>query len=325
MAGAFGNSIKNIFSSGYSLPLVSTIKHYFMRKIVTSACLVLLFAIQFCSCVPQKKVVYTKSNLSAVDSQLLVNKTTLATIDAKRQIKEDDNEIDDTANYRIKKFIANTQIEIDTLIGKNSILIGETIIDKGDWHRLQDALINSQKSLKTITDKVNFINDLIQRNTVVKLEQDVFFGPGQYKVSPEVTKMIARFFEPAAKEIDLFMAKYPTFPLSLVITAKGYADATTISETSNLYKDLKEKLKLETDNPTPAQLNKVLSNERAKEVVELFKKFSSNRPENAAAIKNPIYIYQGKGEALPYPKITDYQVDDSRRRIVLLFWSVFPD
>jgi outer membrane protein OmpA-like peptidoglycan-associated protein len=296
-----------------------------MKKIVTATCLASFIAIYFCSCVPQKKAVVTKSNLSAVDSQLLVNKTTLATIDAKRQVKEDGNEIDDTANYRIKKFIANTQIEIDTLIGKNSILIGETIIDRDDWHRLQDALINSQKSLKSITDKVNFINDLIQRNTVVKLEQDVFFGPGQYKISPEVTKMIATFFEPAAKEIDLFMAKYPSFPLTLVITAKGYADATTISETSNLYKDLKEKLKLETDNPTPAQLNKVLSNERAKEVIELFRKFSSNRPENAAAAKNPIYIYQGKGEALPYPKITDYQVNDPRRRIVLLFWSVFPD
>jgi hypothetical protein len=44
-------------------------------------------------------------------------------------------------------------------------------------------------------------------------------------------------FEPAAKEIDLFIRKYPDFPLTLVITAIGYADGTAVAEGSALYKD----------------------------------------------------------------------------------------
>jgi outer membrane protein OmpA-like peptidoglycan-associated protein len=296
-----------------------------MKKIVLPAIFAISLAFYFSSCVPQKKTVQYKSSLSVVDSQLLIHKKELQVINTKRQVKEDANEIDDTSNNRIKRYIANTQIQIDTLIGKNSILIGETIIDRNDWKRLQDALISSQKSLTSISERVNFINDLIERNTVVKLEQDVLFGPGQYKVSTDVTKMIGNFFEPAAKEIDMFTQKYPSFPLSLVITAKGYADATTIGEGSSLYKDLKDKLKLETDNPTPTQLNKALSNERAKEVIELFKKFSATRSANGANIKNLLYVYEGKGENFPNPKAADYKIDDPRRRVVLLFWSVFPD
>jgi hypothetical protein len=262
---------------------------------------------------------------SAVDSQLLQYKKEMTAIDAKREKKQNDNELHDTANSRIQKFIGASKAEIDKLVAQNSILIGETVVDREDWVKLKEALTVSQKSLKTIADKVNFINDLINRNTVVKLDQDVIFRPGEYKVPEDVALSIGNFFEPAAKEIDMFTQKYPNFPLSLVITAKGYADATTIGEGSSLYKDLKDKLKLETENPTPLQLNKELSNQRAREVIELFKKFSISRAGKDENIKNLLYLYEGKGESFPNPKLSDYKVDDPRRRVVLLFWSVFPD
>ena len=70
----------------------------------------------------------------------------------------------------------------------------------------------------------------------------MIFGPGQYNLSPAVAFTIGKMFEPVTKEIDYFINKYPDFPMSLVITAKGYADATTISETSNLYKKIVERL-----------------------------------------------------------------------------------
>jgi outer membrane protein OmpA-like peptidoglycan-associated protein len=296
-----------------------------MKKIVTPLFAIGLLSCWLVSCVPQKKVTFQKNNLTTVDSQLIVHKKELLVIDNKLQKKQEANEIDDTASNRIKRFIANTQIEIDTLIGKNSILIGQEVISKDDWKRLQIALLSSQKSLKTIEDKVNFINDLIQRNTVVKLDQDVLFGPGQYRVDAATTQKIRSLFEPVAKEINLFTQKYPSFPLALVITAKGYADATTIGEGSSLYKDLKEKLKLENDNPTSADLNKKLSNERAKEVIGLFEKYTKDKAPAGANIKNILYVHEGKGERFPHPAITDYKIDDPRRRVVLLFWSVFPD
>ena len=278
------------------------------------------------SCIPQKKVLSHQQELSALDSLLAQHRNNLNELDGKRQKKQSDNEMDDTVSARIKKFIGITNTEIDKLVAQNSILIGDVEVDKNDWNRLQNALILSQKTSRLITDKVNLLNDLINRNTVIRLEQDVFFGPGKYTVSKEVVAAIGNFFEPASKEIDLFVKKYPDFPLSLVITAKGYADATHISEGSSLYKDLKDDIKLSgKDNITSDDLNKALSNKRAKSVIDLFQTFTKGRSSDGSNIKNILFLHEGKGSTLPNPKLSDYKVDDPRRRVVLLFWGVFPE
>ncbi len=285
-----------------------------------------VIAFSFFSCVPQKKVSSHQQELNALDSLLAQHKNNLKELDEKRQKKQSDNEMDDTVSFRIKKFIGMTNAEIDKLVAQNSVLIGDVEVNKNDWNRLQNALTLSQKTSKLISDKVNLLNDLINRNTVVKLEQDVLFEPGRYTVSSSVASTLGKFFEPASKEIDLFVKKYPDFPLSLVITAKGYADATNISEGSSLYKDLKEDLKLSGKaDLTNDDLNKALSNKRAKSVIDLFQTFTKGRSSDGTNIRNIIFLYEGKGEALPNPKLDDYKVDDPRRRVVLLFWGVFPD
>lgn len=298
-----------------------------MRKLRTPYIL-FAFATVFSlfSCVPQKKVPLHQQELSAVDSLLMKQRNSLKELDAKRQKKQNDNEMDDTASARIKKFIGMTNAEVDKLVAQNSILIGDVEVNKSDWNRLQNALTLSQKTSKLINDKVNLLNDLINRNTVVKLEQDVLFEPGKYTVSPSAAAAIGNFFEPASKEIDMFIKKYPDFPLSLVITAKGYADATSISEGSSLYKDLKDDLKLSgKEQLTSDDLNKALSNKRAKSVIDLFQTFTKGRSSDGTNIRNIIFLYEGKGESLPNPKLADYKIDDPRRRVVLLFWGVFPD
>ena len=285
----------------------------------------LIVSLTLFSCLPQKKIVSTKKDLAAIDSQLVIHSNQLKKLDVERQNKQDQNEIDDTTNSRIQKFINKTNAEIDTLINQNTILIGETVVNKDDWKRLLSTLSSSRISSKKIGDKISFLSDLISRNMVVKIDQDVLFEPGKYTIAPEMANAIGKLFEPAAKEIDLFTRKYPDFPLSLVITAKGYADATSISEGSSLYKDLKDRLKLSNPNPDTKELNKELSNARAQQVSELFKKFSAGRSADGGNLKNVLYLYEGKGDRFPDPKVTDYKVDDPRRRVVLLFWSVFPD
>ena len=277
------------------------------------------------SCTSQKKIISAKQNLTVADSQLVAHSHQLKQLDAQRQKKQDQNEIDDTANARIQKFINKTNAEIDTLINQNTILIGETVVNRDDWKRLIKTLSQSRLSSKKIGDKITFLSDLISRNMVVKIDQDVLFEPGKYIVAPAMAVVMEKLFEPAVKEIDLFTRKYPDFPLSLVITAKGYADATLIAEGSALYKDLKDRLKLENQNPDAKDLNKELSNARAQEVRNLFKKFSAGRSSDGSNLKNVSYLFQGKGDQFPDPKIMDYKVDDARRRVVLLFWSVFPD
>ncbi|MDZ4793762.1 MAG: hypothetical protein SGI83_05730 [Bacteroidota bacterium] len=280
----------------------------------------------FSSCVPQKQVTTHQQQLAIIDSQLLQHSNKLKTLDVQRQQKQDVNEMDDTASYRLKKFIGVTNTEIDKLVAQNSILVGNTSVNKDDWSRLQTALTFSKGTSKLIGDKVSLITELINRNTVVKLDQDVLFGPGEYNLSPAVANTIGKIFDPVSKEIDYFVKKYPDFPLSLVITAKGYADATTIGESSTLHKKLTERLKkLSSATPTNDQLNKELSDARAESVITLLKTFTVSRSDDGSNVRNLLLLYEGKGEKLPDPKITDYKVDDPRRRIVLLFWSIFPE
>lgn len=279
------------------------------------------------SCVPQQKARDHKIQLTRIDSQLVTQKENLRVLDAKRLQKENANQIDDTASNRIKNYIARTSREIDTLIQKNTLLIGDVTIevDQKDWSRLKGALLFSQKRENIISTKINFINDLLNRDIVVQLDQSLIFEAGKYTPNTGVKESIGKFFEPVAKEIDLFTKKYPDFPLSLVITAKGYADATTISEGSSLYRDLVEDLKLNSSPPDNKELNKQLSRKRAEAIIQLFKTFTEGRSIKGGNISNILFITEGKGEAYPNPKLTDYTADDPRRRVVLLFWSLFPE
>jgi len=285
----------------------------------------LVIVMNLASCLPQKEVTSSKTELTTINKQLGENNVTLKELDDRRNNKENQNEIDDTANARIKQFIDKTKAEIDNLVNKNSIVIGETVVDKNDWDRLKKTLSFTRGSAKTINDKILFLNDLINRNMVVKLDQDVLFEPGKYSVAPSVVETIGKLFEPAAKEIDLFTKKYPDFPLSLVITARGYADATTISEGSSLYRELKERLSMSNKDPDSKALNRELSNARAEAVKMLFQRFAASRGDNQIFSSKVLYLHQGMGESLPDPKLTDYKTNDPRRRVVLLFWSVFPE
>jgi len=277
------------------------------------------------SCVPQKKAATGKKDLTTLNSKLEKHNTDLKKLDEKRQLKEDQNEIDSAANNRIKTFIDKTGAEIKILQVENSVIIQETEIDRNDWKKLVSALTRTRSAEQRINQKIMFLEDLINRNMVVKLDQDVLFEPGKYTVTAVVAAAIGNYFEPVAKEIDMFTQKYPDFPLSLVITAKGYADGTSISEGTQLYKDLAEGIKLYGKTVDEKELNKELSVRRAKSVIELFEKYTKGRSISGGSVKNILYLHEGKGEASPNPKITDYKVDDPRRRIVLLFWSVFPE
>lgn len=274
------------------------------------------------SCVSQKKVTSVKKDLTTVSNQLQQYETSLKSLDSERKNKQEQNEIDDTASSRFQKFIDTTNSEIKALVSANTILIGETIVNKTDWDRLNKTLFRSQQASNKINQKVMMLTDLINRNTVIKLDQDLLFEPGQYTVTAAVTDAIGKFFEPAAKEIDLFVKKYPDFPLSIVITAKGYADATSIAEGSTLYKNLMARLTLNANPPDNKELNKELSRARAEAVIILFEKFSRSVGDY---LKNVIYFKEGKGESSPDPKVTDYKTNDPRRRVVLLYWSVFPE
>jgi flagellar motor protein MotB len=285
----------------------------------------LVLAALFTSCVSQRKVQLTKKDLAQVDSTMKGQRNDLASLEEKVKEKQVQNEMDDTSSARITQFINRSSLEIDSLRNVHLIRIGEAVVDRRDWQSLIKTLSYSRASSKKINDKILFLTDLISQNTVVKIDQDVLFRPGSYVVSPEMASAIEKLFEPAALEIDRFTKKYPDFPLSLVITAKGYADATVIAEGSSLHRELTDRLRLSGKQPDNQALNRELSQARAKEVIDLFRKFASDRAGSQGYIRNILYLHEGKGESLPNPKIKNYSIDDPRRRVVYLFWSVFPE
>ena len=277
------------------------------------------------SCGSTRKIQAYRQKLSTLDSQLLVHKKELANIDESRRKKEQQNEIDDTANTRIRNYIDKTKKEIDTLVKKNTVIVLGNEVNSDDWSRLKKAFRFTSGTEKKINQKVLLLEDLVNRNMVIKLDQDVLFEPGSYTVAPSVVSNISKLFVPAAEEIDRFSKKYPDFTLSLVITAKGYADGTTIAEGTTLYKNLKERLRLSNADPNSRDLNKELSRARAEAVKKLFEAYANSRSDNGIYKRNVLYLYEGKGEEFPDPKVSNYSISDPRRRIVLLFWSIFPD
>jgi outer membrane protein OmpA-like peptidoglycan-associated protein len=297
-----------------------------MRKDLIKYCSA-LFAISLLlfSCTPQKQVAAHKNELIGTDSLLVQHTESLKTLDQKRKQKENENQIDSAANSRIEKYIDKTGIEIQVLLKENAILIQNTKVSMDDWNKLRSALSKTRTAEQRIHQKIMFLEDLINHNMVVKIDQDVLFEPGKYTIAPAMAASVSNFFEPVAKEIDKFTQKYPDFPLSLVITAKGYADATTIGESSALYKDLAQGIRLNGKAVDATSLNKELSVRRALSVVQLFEKYTKGRSMSGGSVKNILYLHEGKGDNLPDAAINDYKIDDARRRIVLLFWSVFPE
>jgi hypothetical protein len=98
----------------------------------------------------------SKSKLNALDSQLVSYHKDLERLDNARKEKEAKNQLDDTASNRIKKFIDNTAMRIDTIIEKNMVLVNGNEISRSDWNNLNTAIISTQATSQTISRRIVF-------------------------------------------------------------------------------------------------------------------------------------------------------------------------
>ncbi len=283
----------------------------------------LLSLVLLSACSSQKKVIAAWEDLRSKEPQLTANENALNDLNEQIKKKAENNEIDDTTAVRIQRFVGVSKAEIDKLQAQKAILEGKTAIDKSDWETIRKNLEITNELLKSTADKLAMINDLLSRTLVLKIDEDIIFEPGKYKVSAIAAQTISKIFDPAANEIESFIKKYPGVDLSVVINANGFADGTSIAEGSALYKEIKAAIKI--PNPTNKDLNKELSRLRAEEAMSLFKKYFDLRFQPGNNLKSILYTYEGKGDEFPNPRISDYKIDDARRRVVLLYWSVFPE
>ncbi|SDD91700.1 hypothetical protein [Niabella drilacis] len=152
-----------------------------------------------------------------------------------------------------------------------------------------------------------------------------FFDPGVYRIPESAIKSIRSHFTPIIDSISRISNKYAGIPREARIVFVGYSDSTPIVKNGQLYKELVRIL--DTNEPGQRQMNQLLSDLRAKEMVRNMKMVLN---DNTGKFKNFNtlkigYVAYGKGEEYPSPRIDDYKPTDERRRIVLSYWTVLPD
>ncbi len=198
------------------------------------------------------------------------------------------------------EYKANSDITIANVL-KNVEESGKETLENLESYMLSDALL--EKDLKR------------------EFELSVFFPAGVYEINEGDYSDAKTAFQPLIDEISEFVNAYPNRKLVIKIVTKGYADGQRVNPQSSLGKKLTTILGPMDDSK---DMNKGLSRLRAEEISgllgSLMKDAGLGTSSNHILELKPI----GMGETLPNPTITDYQEDDRRRRIVSVFWDVFP-
>ncbi len=229
--------------------------------------------------------------------------------------------------------------EVDEEIGQQIIENLETTEKKVDAQLQQAAAVdqsNNREEMLKFTEKSNVIiqsaltdlrslNDLYDVTTFSQFETATFFPTGGYNIPPEKMDEAKLSMEPIVQRIIKFIGEHPKQRFVAAIVCYGFSDETPVGKESPLYKSLLEKM--DKPNPDSKEMNKKLSELRAKSIAKLLVDIIK---VNEGLIPDPRLInydikWLGKGEALPYPdKVADYKPVDKRRRMVSLIWNVLP-
>jgi DNA primase large subunit len=249
----------------------------------------------------------------------------------KKENKLTEGNIDDSISYYIDVRLRKYQQRVDSI--NQTIETLKTKLENAKTFRKEFKIIQARILLLDSYNKnaqqrefvFYMIDDGLDKAKRTLFEMAAFFGPGGYTIPEEKYGIARQYFSPVIDSLIKFSNKYSGISRIATIILNGYADGTNIGEGSNLYNFLLARLNKST--ATKEELNEALSEVRAENLaiflnklaVERETEFNNNR---TLTIEN---IKRGMGELFPDPRITDYKVDDERRRIVLCFWSVLPN
>lgn len=152
-----------------------------------------------------------------------------------------------------------------------------------------------------------------------------FFGPGGYQIPADKYDMASTYFSPIIDSLLNFSNNYKILNRIVTVIVIGFADASRISPGSKLYKILTQQMGKQA--ASSEELNRELSYMRAVEISELLQRIMKERYSEFKAIDKIIFeaVEAGQGEKFPNPRITDYRVNDERRRVVVIYWNVLPN
>lgn len=234
--------------------------------------------------------------------------------------KVKNSEVDEEVGHQIIENLETTEKKVDQQL----VQVAEVEQSKNREEILKFAERTNVVIQSALTD-IKSLNDLYDVATFSQFETATFFPTGGYTIPPEKMEEAKISMEPIVQRIIKFIGEHPKQQFVATIVCYGFSDETPVGKESALYKNLLDKM--EEPNPESRQMNKKLSELRAKSIAKLLVDIIK---VNEGLIPDPRLInydikWVGRGETLPYPdKIADYKPVDKRRRMVSLIWNVLP-
>jgi superoxide dismutase len=236
-------------------------------------------------------------------------------------------ELDDSSNSSIKILLDKEKdVAINKIDSLNHIAaeLQERHYKLKSYKNLVIEIANGKTTESEKTDLLEYIDQLLKQQTFIRFNTGAFFPPGGYIIPPEKFGEARIAFSPLIDSLFNFVNKFPKMKLNSSVITCGYADGSGFApgplvDTLNNY--------LGKSEATKEELNTALSRLRTESVNNiLLLIFKDKLKELQTGSKLKASFYKiGKGEEYPNKSITDYQLNDERRRIVVLFWNALPE
>lgn len=289
-----------------------------------------LIILLLASCRAAKKAQFL-AVLNTAAEQQKAEQEKIEKIDLKKTAKIEEGNIDDSISYLIDRRLIKYQNRVDS-VNREVLNLKAKIEDKKAFRKefkviqAQILLLDSFTKNPQLREYVFYmIDDGLNKTKRTLFELAAFFGPGGYIIPDDKKELAKQYFSPVIDSLMKFSNEYSKIERIATIVLNGYADGTGIGEGSNLYNMLVERMGKTA--PTKEELNEALSELRAENLRTFLNGMIEERAASFVNYKTLTFenIKRGMGEQFPNPKITDYLVDDERRRIVLCYWSVLPN
>ncbi len=197
----------------------------------------------------------------------------------------------------------------------------DAILDYAD-HVKSDPMRFDSARIEEYTRKIDIIRTNIERFKDLKLQADISFPLGAYRVSalsPAGRARLDQLKDRIVKTAEDLRVRYPGHPIRITLKTVGYTDLGPILPDSALEAALQKEVR----NPTPSerdrqrQYNQALSRLRSVSVNRYLEDLiRRDLPGGDFQIE---VKHIGKGESFPMPRITPpYKAIDPRRRICII-------
>lgn len=242
----------------------------------------------------------------------------LDSLDRRRFEKTERRELDEYTAKMMAGRIDTLRKQLQVSLEKANEYLAEPY--GNNLKKAKHALATQKSGYAKAAENIAVISDLFESKTFQHYEMAAFFKPGEYLTDSNYHA--AKILTELCDDIASFASRHPATRLRGQFVVQGYADEQSIIPGSDLQKELLSSLK--TNNASRQQLNKKLSELRSISITQVLRQVFARKMKSSSRIAMQ-YISEGRGEALPDPKTTNYKPDDERRRVVLIYWSAIPE